>query len=131
MIGDTPTTPAEVLRSASRTPGTDSTVPTETTGFDGANSTASAPAMASATPGPGVASSAPTGTIECAGSSARYRTHHSWKCSALRWSGFSGSSTTTWVSTRSSDIGSNLTPGRQRSHSASVTADSGYPARSI
>ena len=107
-----------------RTPGTASTVPTLTTGFDGASSTTSAAAIASSTPGAGFASSAPTGTIECAGSAARWRIHHSWKWIARR-SPASGSSTTTWVSTRSSDIGSSVTPGCQRAHSASVTAESG------
>ena len=36
-----------------------------------------------------------------------------------------GSSTTTWVSTRSSVPGSSVTPGRQRWHSAVTTSESG------
>lgn len=44
---------------------------------------------------------------------------------ALRWP---SCSTATWVSTRSSVIGMSRTPGFHRSHSASVTALSGYPA---
>ncbi len=43
----------------------------------------------------------------------------------------SGSVTTTWVSLRSSLAGSSRAPGAQRAHSASVTCEGGYPARSI
>ncbi len=67
MIGERPTTPASVRRSASRTPGTDSTVPIDTTGLDGASRTASASSIALSTPGAGSASSAPTGTMAWAG----------------------------------------------------------------
>ena len=97
-----------------------------TTGFDGASSTASAPRIASRAAGRTVASSAPTGTKRCAGSSARCRTHHSWKWIACCASGpVAGSSTTTWVSTRSSVPGSSVTPGCQRWHSAVMTSESG------
>jgi LPPG:FO 2-phospho-L-lactate transferase len=61
-----------------------SMLPMDTTGLDGASSTASAPAIASRTPAAGSASSAPTGTNSLAGSAARYRIHHSWKCIARR-----------------------------------------------
>ena len=57
MIGETPTTGACVWRIASRMPGTDTIVPIETTGFDGATSTRSAPTMASTTQGAGAARS--------------------------------------------------------------------------
>ena len=57
MIGETPTTGAGACGGASRMPGTDTIVPIETTGFDGATSTRSAPTMASTTPGAGVARS--------------------------------------------------------------------------
>ena len=71
---------APVSRSASRMPGTARTVPTLTTGFDGASSTTSASAIASSTPGAGrrLGRRRPD-TIDCAGSSAWCRTHHSWK----------------------------------------------------
>ncbi len=100
----------------------------ETTGLDGGNSTMSAPAIASRTPGAGLACSAPTGTTASAGTEARSRTQYSWKWIALR---SPSSSTATCVSTRSSVIGMSFTPGFQRSHSASVTALSGYPAAII
>ncbi len=122
MIGDTPTTGAEHDTNADRIPGTDRIAPIDTTGFDGGSSTTSAAAMASSTPGPGFASSAPTNTIDCAGTSACSRTHHSWKWIAF---GPSPRSTTTCVSTRSSLIGNSSTPGFHRAHSAAVTADSG------
>ncbi len=95
-------------------------VPIETTGFDGGSSTTSASAMAARTPGAGLAFSAFTGMIACAGTAARSRSHHSWKCTA-RWP--SASEITTWVSTRSSDIGSSRTPGFHRSHSARTTSE--------
>ena len=84
MMGDTPTTFAGVAASAARMPGTASTVPTLTTGLDGAISTMSASAIAASTPGPGVAFSAPIGVIAWAGRAAWYRIHHSWKCRATR-----------------------------------------------
>ncbi len=90
----------------------------DTTGLDGGNRTKSASAIASRTPGAGAAPSAPTGVIASAGMAACSRTHHSWK-----W--ISSPPTFTRVSTRSSDIGSRRTPGRQRSHSTRVTSDSG------
>ncbi len=99
-----------------------------TTGFDGGSSTRSALANASSTPGPGRASAAPTATTSCAVGAACSRTQYSWKCTARRPPGASGSSMTTWVSTRSSDIGSSRTPSvgsPQREHSASVTSLSG------
>src|SRR5205814_1338346 len=124
MIGDTPTTGAPPRTSASRSSVTARIGAIDTTGLLGATSTTSASASASSTPGAGLAASAPTKTNRSAGSSARYRIHHSWKCSARP-------PVTTWVSTRSSVAGSSRTPGRHRAHSASVTADSGYPASSI
>ncbi len=99
-------------------------VPTETTGFDGGTRTTSVSVSASSTPGPGLASSMPIGTTAWAGTAAWCRTQYSWKCTARR-SPVSGSSMTTWVSTRSSVIGNSSTPGRQRWHSAAVTALSG------
>ncbi len=99
-----------------------------TTGLDGGRMTASAAAIASSTPGAGEASSAPTRMICSAGTEARSRTHHSWKWTARRPR---SSEMTTWVSVLSSLIGIRRTPGRQRAHSASVTADRGYPASSI
>ena len=96
-----------------------------TTGFDGASSTASASAIAARAAGSTLASSAPTAAKRCAGSSARCRTHHSWKWIAFRACGpVAGSSTTTWVSTRSSVPGSSVTPGCQRWHSAVTTSES-------
>ena len=59
MIGETPTTRADVDRNASRMPGTARIGPIDTTGFDGASSTTSASAIASTTPGAGVASEIP------------------------------------------------------------------------
>ena len=96
--------------------------PIETTGLDGGSSTRSAPLSASTTPGPGTASSAPTMTNASAGVSAWRRTHHSWKWIARRPA---SSVITTWVSTRSSVMGSSRTPGRHRAHNASVTCDNG------
>ena len=58
--------------------------------------------------------SAPKATICWAGTAARSRTHHSWKCTER---GPDPSSITTWVSTRSSVIGRRITPGCHRSHS--------------
>ncbi len=127
-IGDSPTTGAGEATRASRRPGTASTVPMLTTGLDGGSSTRSAVANASSTPGPGFASSAPTATISCASGTACSRTQYSWKCTARLPPGASGSSITTCVSTRSSDIGSSRTPrsgSPQRVHSASVTWLSG------
>ena len=113
-----------VANSASRSPGTPRIVPIDTTGFEGASSTASAAAKASATPGAGFAASTPTCTNARGSGSARCRTHHSWKWIACSRP-VSGSATTTWVSTRWSVIGSSSTPGCQRSASAAVTWDSG------
>ena len=109
MIPDTPTTGALVVARASRTPGTPRIVPTDTTGLDGGTSTRSASVIASRTPGPGLDSSSPMGTTAWAGTPARWRIQYSWKCTALR-SPESGSSMTTWVSTRSSVIGNSSTP---------------------
>ena len=81
--------------------------------------------IASITPGPGEASSSPTKTTISAGTSACSRTQYSWKCTTRRPLGDSASGIATWVSTRSSVIGSSRTPGCQRRHSASVTSDSG------
>ena len=67
----------------------------------------------------------PTGTTARAGTSARSRIQYSWKCTTRCPEGAVASSTATWVSTRSSVIGSSVTPGRHRSHSAAVTAESG------
>ena len=100
-------------------------MPTETTGFEGGTSTTSAPVMASTTPGPGMDCSRPTGTTARAGTSACRRTQYSWKWIARCPDGSSASSTTMCVSTRSSVIGSSVTPGCQRRQSASVTALSG------
>ncbi len=99
-----------------------------TTGFDGATSTTSASAIAASAAGHAVACSRPTEANECAGRDARWRTHHSWKWIARRAGGSSallGSSTTTWVSIRSSLAGMSSTPGDQRAHSAAVTCESG------
>ncbi len=127
-MGETATTGAGVRRSASAMPSMRRMVPIETTGLLGGSSTTSASRIASRTPGPGFAVSLPTRTNPYAGSSARYRIHHSWKWMAVR-SGVPsgvvapvGSSTTTCVSARSSDIGSRRTRGCQRSHRAAVTS---------
>jgi hypothetical protein len=105
-------------------------VPMETTGLDGGSRMTSVSRSASRTPGAGVAESAPIGNTARAGTAACIRTQYSWKCTARRPDGSESSSTTMWVSTRSSLIGSNVTPGpwtaeSQRSQSAAVTAESG------
>ena len=115
---------------ASRTPGTPRIVPTDTTGFDGGTSTRSASVIASTTPGAGVARSRPTTTTVSAGTSARIRIQYSWKCTTRVPLGESASATATWVSTRSSVIGSSrtrspCTGSSQRRHRAVVTAESG------
>ena len=46
-------------------------------------------------------------------------------------SGWPSAARSTWVSVQSSVIGIRVTPGRQRSHSAAVAADSGCPAASM
>ena len=105
-------------------------VPTETTGLDGGSRTRSASVIASITPGPGVDSSSPTTTTASAGTWARSRTQYSWKWTTRRPLGDSSSGIATWVSTRSSVIGSSLrlspkTGESQRRQSASVTWESG------
>ena len=122
MIGENPTTGADVATNASRMPGTARMVPMLTTGLLGAMSTTSASAIASSTPGAGRASSAPTGTNDSAGSKAWCSIHHDWKWMALRAPSIS---TTTWVSQRWSVIGSSRTPGSHRAHNAAVTSLSG------
>ena len=85
--------------------------------------------MASSTPGAGAARSMPTATKRCAGTAARIRTHHSWKCTA-RGPVPSPSSTTTWVSTGVSLIGSSVTRWSGSPHRAArraVTSESGTP----
>src|SRR5215469_7320836 len=126
MIGDTPTT--VFARIASAIPGTARIVPMLTTGLDGGSTTTSASASASSTPGAGEACAAPAKSKPAAGTPAPIRTHHSWKCTVRP---ASSPSSTTWVSTRSSDIGSSVTPGCHRWHSTAVTADSGSPAASM
>ena len=79
--------------------------------------------------GAGVEASCPTTTTDSAGTAARRRTQYSWKWTTRRPLGVSESATATWVSTRSSVMGSRRTrPPRtgvsQRRHSASVTCDS-------
>ena len=86
-IGERPTTRAPRVAQRVAEPRDRQDGPMVTTGFDGASSTASAPAIASRAAGRTVASSAPTGTKRCAGSSARWRTHHSWKWIACCASG--------------------------------------------
>src|SRR5215510_10741607 len=126
MIGDTPTT--VLARIASAIPGTARMVPMLTTGLDGGSRTTSASVMAASTPGAGAASAAPSNTKPVAGTCAPIRTHHSWKCTVRSPS---SPASTTWVSTRSSDIGSSRTPGCHRWHSTAVAADSGSPAESM
>jgi len=121
-MGDSPTTGAAVSRTASLMPGTSRTTPMLTTGLLGGSNTTSAAARASSTPGAGLGLPSVTATNCSAGSRAPWRTHHSWKCIARR---VSPSATTTCVSTRSSLIGSSVTPGCQRSQSAAVTWLSG------
>ena len=70
MIGETPTMLAAAAASASRMPGTASTVPIDTTGFDGGSRITSAVEIACSTAGVGLASAAPTATMLCAGSAA-------------------------------------------------------------
>ena len=120
-MGERPTTRARVDTSASRTRGTPRMVPTETTGLLGGTITRSASVIASMTPGAGEDSSSPTNTSASAGTSARSLTQYSWKCTTRRPLGASGSVMAMWVSTRSSVIGSRVTPGCQRRQSASVT----------
>ncbi len=108
-------------------PGTARIVPTLTTGLDGGSRTMSARPMASSTPGAGAASSAPAKTNPAAGTSACSRTHHSWKWTVRPPS----PPRITWVSTRSSDIGSSATPGCHRWQRTPVAADSGRPAPSM
>ena len=147
MIGETPTT--VLARTAPAIPGTARMAPTLTTGLDGGSSTQSAAAIASSTPGAGAAVSAPVNVIAAAGTAACIRTHHSWKCTVRRpppappapsaplvpsarpAPSAPSPASVTWVSTRSSVIGSRMTPGCHRSLSARVTADSGRPARSM
>ena len=121
MIGETPTT--VLAATAARMPGTARIVPTLTTGLDGGRITTSAASIASSTPGAGLASSAPTAAMLRRGHLGVQA--HPPFLEVDRPVGRSASSTTTCVSTRSSVIGSRRTPGFQRSHSASVTADSG------
>ncbi len=97
-----------------------------TTGLDGGRMITSAPAMASSTPGAGDASAAPANTKPAAGTCAPIRTHHSWKCTVCPPS---SPASTTWVSTRSSDIGSSRTPGRQRWQSTAVSRRERQPGR--
>ncbi len=130
-MGERPTTGAVVARNASRIPGTPRMVPTETTGFDGGRTTRSVSVTASITPGAGAAASWPTTSTVSAGTAARSRTQYSWKWITERPLGLSGSATAMWVSTRSSLIGSRVTPGCQRRHSASVTWERVNPASSI
>src|SRR3954451_3263357 len=124
MIGDTPTTGAAVLRTASAMPGTARIVPTLTTGLLGGNSTTSQSAIASTTPGAGRAASALCNRISRAATSACKRTHHSWK-----WI-VEPSSSKTWVSTSSFVAGSKRPPGCQRSHNRRVTSSRPTPSRS-
>ena len=77
MIGETPTTRPGAAASASRMPGTASTGPIDTIGFDGATSTTSAAAIASTTPGAGRACVIPGFSKRCGSSFARWRVHHS------------------------------------------------------
>ncbi len=121
-MGERPTTGTPASAMASRMPGTARMVPMLTTGLDGGKRTTSASASASSTPGAGLDCSAPTGTTASASTEARSRTQYSWKWTARR---SPSRSTATWVSTRSSVIGSSRTPGCHRSQSASVTAESG------
>ena len=86
------------------------------------------PSIASSTPGAGVAASIPTWTTASASGSACSRTQYSWKCTARRPDGSPGRRSTTWVSTRSSVIGTSRSRGSwasQRLHSAAVTSESG------
>ena len=105
-MGDRPTTGAAVSRSAARMPGTPRMVPTETTGLDGGRITRSAPVIASRTPGAGVDWSRPTND-QLLGRDLGVQAHpvllevHD----ALA-AGLGGSAIATWVSTRSSVIGS-------------------------
>ena len=71
MIGEYPTTGAEVERSAPRIPGMASIAPMLTTGLDGASMTTSASVIAETTPGPAVAFSDPTKAKLCVGIRAR------------------------------------------------------------
>ena len=121
MIGETPTTGASVAARAARTPGTASTGPMETTGLEGASTTTSAPPIASSTPGAGRAPSIPRRWKARAGAAARRRTHHSWKCTT------SPVTSSTWVSTSSSLIGSSATPVVKRSHSRATTCEAVAP----
>ena len=71
MIGETPTTGAGPVISASRMSPRPRIVPIDTTGFDGATSTTSAVVIASSTAGVALASPSPTCTNASAGREAR------------------------------------------------------------
>src|SRR4051794_8757396 len=123
-MGDSPTTGAGVVRTASPMPGTDRIAPMLTTGLLGGSSTTSASWIASTTPGAGLAAGAPLRTMSVAATPACSRTHHSWKCTVRP------SASVTCVSTRSSVAGSSRTPGCHRSHNRAVTSDSVIPSAS-
>ena len=100
----------------------------ETTGLLGATRIRSADRRASVTPAAGRAVSMPTRVTASASGRARSRTQYSWKCTARRPPGAWSSAIVTWVSTRSSVIGSRRSagsPASQRPASAAVTSDSG------
>ena len=95
-------------------------MPIDTTGLLGGSSTTSARRIASSTPGAAVARSSPATTNRRAGTVAWCRTHHSWKWIAR--SPPSSSSTTTWVSTGTSVIGSSSMRCSGRPHRAASRA---------
>ena len=102
MIGDTATVCSRLARMASAMPGTASSGPIETIGFEGATTTTSAPAIASSTPGPGEEAPAPSKRTDETGTSWRSLTKYSWKPTS------SPSAKVTIVATLSSVMGSSV-----------------------
>ena len=98
----------------------------DTSGLEGATSTASASARASRTPGPGRASSAPTMRMAVTGTEWRRRTNHSWNPTSRS---ASGSTTVTRVRSGSSVTGSKVKPRSQARVISPVTSDRVAPSR--
>ena len=100
----------------------------ETTGLLGATRIRSAARWPPSPPERGGRTRGPTKVMSRAAGSACNRTQYSWKCTARRPPGACSSAMVTWVSTRSSVIGSSRSCGSwasQRVVSAAVTSDSG------
>ena len=100
--------------------------PIDATGFDGGNTTASAPATASSTPGAGLASAAPSYRTAFTSSAACRRTQYSWKC---RSRGRPMLTASILVVTGSSDIGRIRLASPNRAATRAVASDSVAPDR--